>query len=103
MGTLRKHQAGGSARPRSGAAAAGMRAWANARAAGEFFAGAVLVAFAEVENALDAEGRLREQIGFLAVAVDEAEAALGELPDRLRRLGPEVRVLPAGAETRRIP
>ncbi len=34
---------------------------------------------------------------------DEAEAALGELPDRLRRLGPEVRVLPAGAETRRIP
>lgn len=50
---------------------------ANARAAGESFAGAVLVAFAEVENALDAEGRLRDQIGFLAVAVDEAQAALG--------------------------
>jgi multidrug efflux system outer membrane protein len=50
---------------------------ANARAAGEFFAGAVLAAFAEVENALDAEGRLRDQIGHLAVAVDEAQAALG--------------------------
>jgi outer membrane protein TolC len=50
---------------------------AFAQAAGESFAGAVLVAFAEVENALDAEGRLRDQIDYLSVAVEESQGALG--------------------------
>lgn len=67
-------------------AAAVEEAEANARAAGEAFAGAVLVAFAEVENALDAEGRLREGLAFLEVAVDEARAAR-ELADAQYREG----------------
>ncbi|MEZ6017375.1 MAG: efflux transporter outer membrane subunit [Planctomycetota bacterium] len=67
-------------------AAAVEEAAANARAAGEAFAGAVLSAFAEVENALDAEGRLRDGLGFLTVAVDEARAAL-ELADAQYREG----------------
>ena len=49
---------------------------ALARAAGQAFAGGVLAAFLEVENALDAEGLLRERIGHLVAAETEAGEAL---------------------------
>ncbi len=57
-------------------AAAVDEAEANVIAAGQAFAGGVLTAFAEVENALDAEVRLREGLGHLTTAVEEAREAL---------------------------
>ncbi|MEM8711296.1 MAG: efflux transporter outer membrane subunit [Planctomycetota bacterium] len=50
---------------------------AEMRAARAQFAGLALLAFFEVENALDAEGLLRERLAFLTEAVEAATAATG--------------------------
>lgn len=56
------------------------------RASRSSFAALTLRAFFEVENALDAEGLLRERLGFLQSAVDSSKAAT-ELADEQYREG----------------